>query len=958
MDRKPLSSDFNDFYEFDAFRLEARERRLWRGKELIALKPKVFDTLLLLVQNAGHLVTKEDLMSSLWPDAVVDEGNLTKNVWLIRRALGDADNGSPIIETVPRVGYRFAAAIRSAGVEGPPAPSRETFGARASGAQVEESSPIAGPAVRNAEGVTPSRRSRLRWMLPGAAAAALFVLAVAAWVWRWRAHPSIAAVAKPPGSVHLRRSVAVLGFRSLSGRSDVDWLSTAVSEMMSAELAAGERLRLVPMENVARITGAPFPASPWALSRESLSRLRTSLNADLVLSGSFVAISSPPGEVIRFDMVLQDASTGDSIAAVTETGSANDLFGLVSAAGAALRGKLGVGGTSPSEGAAVAASLPGNPEAARLYAEGLARLRLFDASSAADLLGRAIRAEPSFPFAHEALSSAWKELGYDARAIDEAAQALKLAAKLPHADQLSLRAASLRQNHRYAEAAATERSLYEVFPDNLEYGLRLAEDTILAGHPGDALSIIKTLRGLPAPSGDDPRIDFAEANADKFLGEWGPQIEASDRAVRKAVARGAKDLAAEAWLDRAYALDALGRNTEKDAADREAERLFRSTGNRSGEARALISLANISLEVGDYERGTLLYDQALATFREVGNRDGIAVALSDLSLARWQMGDAAGARSAAEQVLAIRRETNHKAGIAWALCNLGEILADHGELDRAESLQEEALGIARRTGNNDYVIYGLYAMAGTSGIRGDLERARSLYTNALELSRKAGDVSGTGGRLCDLANVVLDQGDTAAARRYAAEALNLSQRRKERPPAAEAQAIMARVSLVEQKFPEAASLAGQAAAEFHAEGNRPAEAVARALLGLAELGEHRRPEALQSERQALSLLQNVDENGCRLPVKIGAARIEAATGNASGARKLVEQARELAEKAHWLAYVLEARLVAAELDLGGNQRALAQQQIQRIGEEARQSGFQLISREAQRLLQDSHPAAR
>jgi DNA-binding winged helix-turn-helix (wHTH) protein/tetratricopeptide (TPR) repeat protein/TolB-like protein len=949
MDRKPLSSDFKDFYEFDAFRLEARERRLWRGKELIALKPKVFDTLLLLVQNAGHLVTKEDLMSSLWPDAVVDEGNLTKNMWLIRKALVDAENDSPIIETVPRIGYRFAATVRAAGAGEAPSASREP---------PEESTPIAGPDVQAAQGTSAPPRNRPSWTLPVFAAAALCALAIAVWVWRSRVRPAGNPMARTPGSVPSRRSVAVLGFKNLSGRPDVEWLSTAVSEMMSAELAAGEKLRLVPMENVARIAGARIPESPWALSRESLRKLRTSLDADLVLTGSFVAISSPPGEVVRFDMVLQDASTGDSVAAVTETGNANALFGLVSAAGTALRGKLGLDETSPSEGAAVAASLPANPEAARLYAEGLERLRLFDAAAASDLFGRAIRAEPDFPFAHEALSRAWKELGYDARAIDEAGRALKLSGKLSHADQLSLRAASLRQTHRYAEAAATEKSLFEVFPDNLEYGLRLAQDTILAGRPKDGLVVLKSLRGLPGPAGDDPRIDFVEANAEELLGEWGPVIEASDRAIRKAVAQGAASLAAEAWLDRAYALDSLDRNSEKEAADREAARLFKSGGNRNGEARALVSLANISSGAGDLKGAMSLYDQALATFRDVGNRDGIAVALSDLSLARWRLGDARGARDAAEQVLAIRRETNHKAGIAWALCNLGEILADRGELDRAGSLQEEALGIARQTGNNDYVIYALYALAGTKEIRGDLGQARSLYEEAFELSRKAGDVAGTPERLCDLARVVLNQGDTAAAERYGREALKLAQERKERQPTAEAQAVLAHVLLAGGRISEAASLAARAAAEFQAEGFRPEEAVARIALGLAERGERRLPEAVQAERQALSLIQGIEENGCSLPVEIGAARIEAAAGNADKARRLIEQARELAAKAHWRGYFLEARLVASELDLRGGQRAAAEKQIQEVGEEGREAGFQLISREALTLLRDSRPVAR
>ncbi len=112
-----------DQYGFGLFRLEARERRLWRDGELLALQPKVFDTLVLLVANAGRLMTKEALMAALWPDAVVEESNLTKNVWSIRKALGDSDGGGLYIETIPRVGYRFVAPVR-VGPEKEPAATR------------------------------------------------------------------------------------------------------------------------------------------------------------------------------------------------------------------------------------------------------------------------------------------------------------------------------------------------------------------------------------------------------------------------------------------------------------------------------------------------------------------------------------------------------------------------------------------------------------------------------------------------------------------------------------------------------------------------------------------------------------------------------------------------------------------------------------------------------------------
>ena len=109
-----------EIYEFGPFRLDVAEHRLLEGDLRIALKPKVFETLVLLVRNAGHLLSKQDLMTQLWPDTVVDETNLNKNVWLIRRALGGSGDSAEYIETVPRIGYRFVASVRRAEPDGPP----------------------------------------------------------------------------------------------------------------------------------------------------------------------------------------------------------------------------------------------------------------------------------------------------------------------------------------------------------------------------------------------------------------------------------------------------------------------------------------------------------------------------------------------------------------------------------------------------------------------------------------------------------------------------------------------------------------------------------------------------------------------------------------------------------------------------------------------------------------------
>ena len=113
-------------YRFGPFQLDVRERRLSRGCDVIPLRLKVFDTLRVLVENAGRLVTKQELLDTVWPETTVEENNLNHNVSVLRRALGDRATGQQYIETVPRVGYRFVAPVEAAARQGiPGAVSRE-----------------------------------------------------------------------------------------------------------------------------------------------------------------------------------------------------------------------------------------------------------------------------------------------------------------------------------------------------------------------------------------------------------------------------------------------------------------------------------------------------------------------------------------------------------------------------------------------------------------------------------------------------------------------------------------------------------------------------------------------------------------------------------------------------------------------------------------------------------------
>src|SRR5919198_2201378 len=107
-----MSLPTNQIYEFGPFRLEVGERRLLREGRSVRLRAKVFDTLRVLVEQQGRLIGKEELMQTIWPDSIVEENNLDHNISTLRKELGGKATGQQYIETVPKQGYRFVAAVK------------------------------------------------------------------------------------------------------------------------------------------------------------------------------------------------------------------------------------------------------------------------------------------------------------------------------------------------------------------------------------------------------------------------------------------------------------------------------------------------------------------------------------------------------------------------------------------------------------------------------------------------------------------------------------------------------------------------------------------------------------------------------------------------------------------------------------------------------------------------------
>lgn len=883
---------------FGVFEVDFRAAELHKHGVRIRLEEQPFHILALLLERPGDLVTREELRQKLWSaDTFVDfDRSLNKAMSKLRLALGDSAETPRYIETLHRRGYRFIAPIQAQPANGSAVVSRHSEAGLSTGS----TSPTSPVAAYLESGLT-----LRRWQVMAGLVVILGSL-VTPFYLRSR---QIVKAGSAPTSVVPRRSVAVLGFKNLSGRTEQSWVSTALSDWLTTELSAGEQLRTIPAESVARMRIELALPDSDSLSKDSLARIGSNLGTDLVVVGSYASLGKDSGGLVRLDLRLQDCRSGDTVVAMSETGTETHLFDLVSQAGENLRTRLGLQAVTRKEAAEVAVALPKNHDAARFYSEGLAKLRVFDALAARDLFLKAIAEEPTFALSHATLATAWAGLGYDENAATEAKQAFQLSTNLPRAERLLVEGRYYEMSKNWEKAVEIYRALFAFFPDSLDYGLALAHAQVSGGKGREALDTIDALKKLPSPLGDDPRLDLSEARAAESLGDYKRDEASCMRAAQKAQALGASLLFAEARANQSWASSNLGNSDEGVRAAADAKQIFAAARDQRGVARA-INLSGIALEnKGDSLEAKKMYEQALLIYRKIGNKLGVANELDDLGDVLLALGDLQGARAKYEESLAANQEIANPDGVALAKGALGVVLLALGDHAGAKKVSEESVELCRRIGDREKTAI---ALAGL----GDILRA---------------------------------EGSLDQARKYESEAVSIFDEIGDKQSSARFQLELAELSIDEHRGADAAVIAGRVAQEFARERAPRDESQADAVLSQALLADGDVPAAKTAIEHALSLSQKYHDRQVELLVALTAARVRAASGSAAdraAATTRLEQVLAESDRAGFLRYAFDARLALGEIELQSGNRLNGRLHLESLMKDASDKNFELVAREA------------
>ena len=401
-----MSSPHRHLYEFGPFILDPEQRRLSRDEGLIAVPPKGMDILIFLVQHRGEVVTKDNLIQNVWPNTFVEEANLSQNVFLLRKALGERAQENRYIATVPGRGYRFVASVNQVDAEAGAPAEKQALGIDA----VPEPQPAAAvpPVFPTTSLAPPSARSSHRIAITWSvfAVAVVILLAFA------QRHHWLGGSAKAAGV----SSIAVLPLENLTGDSGQDYFADGMTDALITDLAQIGALRVISHTSVEQYKG----------TRKPLPQIARELNVDAVVEGS-VARS---GNRVRVNAQLIQALNDEHLWARAYEGELDDVLTLQNNISRNIADEIQVR-LMPGEQARLARRASVKPEAYEAYLKG----RYFWSKRTADSLRtsidyyqQAIAADPQFAAAYAGVADTYSIIGSDVMPASVASEKARAAA--------------------------------------------------------------------------------------------------------------------------------------------------------------------------------------------------------------------------------------------------------------------------------------------------------------------------------------------------------------------------------------------------------------------------------------------------------------------------------------------------------------------------------------------------
>jgi DNA-binding winged helix-turn-helix (wHTH) protein/TolB-like protein/Flp pilus assembly protein TadD len=493
-------------YEFEGYRIDADERLLRRDDEVVSLPPKAVDLLLALISNHGRVVSKDDLMASVWADSIVEEANLSHNIFLLRKAF--ADKGGKFIETVPKRGYRFAAPVLADTAANVVFDSHETV----TRIRFEEE-------IKDSDDPGPGgSRMNSRWKWGVVILSGVVLCAITLWVVK-----SVSVHTPTVGAAN--KAVAVLPFKNESGNEEIDYLADGITETLISSLSKLKTVNVKPRASVLGYKGSDV----------TVSRVGAELNVPFVLYGRI----TQRGDELTVFLSLIDARSEYQVWGKQYVRSLSDLASFQREMGRDVATSLDaqISGTDEQT---LAKSYSENAEAYRHYLLGRYYWNKFTGEGilkAIESFQEAIKLDPDYALAYAGLADSFCVLGVNGHMPrNEAA---------PKVENAATRAVELDSGLAEAHQAMGAYKLFfqwDLAGADRSFLKAIERDsTLAAAHELYSFSLIGQLRGDEALAEIKTAADLEPtsliilsgvASTYRFLGRFSEAIDVDRRTLK------------------------------------------------------------------------------------------------------------------------------------------------------------------------------------------------------------------------------------------------------------------------------------------------------------------------------------------------------------------------------------------------------------------------------------------
>lgn len=688
------------YYEFGPFRVDAAERVLLRDGAVVPLTPKAFDTLLVLVENGGHTLTKNEMMNLVWPDASVEEANLTTNISVLRKAMGESSDRPQYIETIPWRGYRFVASVRAVRDESPDLIVEERTTSRVVIEQGGSGASATSPGS-NAFKMNQHRRVAL------VALAILVMMAASVFLYLHRAP-----VLTEKDSVlnnGERIAIAVVDFVNETGEDDLNGLSG----MLVTSLEQSRRLTVLTRSRLFDILKQ--------MGKQSADRIDEGLGREICnradVSVLVIASIRRFDQLYDIDLKVVDPRKNEYLFTADEKGASKaSIPGMIDRLSEKTRAGLKER-TAEIQAARqkVADVTTPNLEAYRHYFLGEQLYDAFKIGEAEEEFKKALALDSNFALAYYGLAQcvAWQDLGLSKEPIRRAVEYIDRA---PEKERYLIRTFNAYVEANTEEALARAQDLLKMYPDDKQ-GMWMVADLSL--HAGDYPTAITNMRRVLDL---DPEFEVAMEHivwAYREAGDYDKMLESAARYSKKTPGEDAYE-----WL-----VDAYNMKADFDSGVQTCQRFLQAFPKS---ASPVAFLGETYIFKNDYESAEREFKKLLQETRPSSDRGVGYRCLAELYAYNGKYREAV---KMIDRAIEIDLKSGEKGALAAAY---GEkaywLLAGHNEREEAKKLVDKTVELNAGSNFSYYMLFNLYL------ILGDYEKASPRVMKQLLTLSPFGDV--------------------------------------------------------------------------------------------------------------------------------------------------------------------------------------------------------------------------